>query len=100
MRLYTKISVVLTLLLMQVLALLTIHNSPPLYRTNDGRIVAEGDTDAAFLVVGTGGTIPPEYAGDVRAYGQADGAEGDSSRTETEKPARATKRSAGPSEDK
>ena len=42
---------------------MTIHNGAPLYRTNDGRIVAEGDTDAAFLVVGTGGTIPADSIG-------------------------------------
>jgi hypothetical protein len=86
---------------------MSVHDGPPLYRTNDGRIVAEGDTDAAFLVVGTGGTIPPEYAGDVKEYIKANPApdEGDSPQTDPAKqtddrPARATKRSAGPSEDK
>lgn len=86
---------------------MTIHHGPPLYRTNDGRIVAEGDTDAAFLVVGTGGTIPSEYAKDVKAYAEAnpEPAEGDSPQTDdakqtTDRPARAAKRAAGPSEDK
>ena len=86
---------------------MTIHKGAPLYRTNDGRIVAEGDTDAAFLVVGTGSTIPSEYAKDVKAYVEAhpEPAEGDSPQTDPEKqtddrPARAAKRSAGPSEDK
>lgn len=46
----------------------TIHEGAPLYRTNDGRIVAQGSTDAAFLVVGTGGTIPEEHAAAVKAY--------------------------------
>lgn len=70
----------------------TIHDGPPLYRTNDGRIVAEGDTDAAFLVVGTGGTIPAEFAKDVKAFVAS---------TPDPAPAKAaTKRHAGPSEDK
>jgi hypothetical protein len=83
---------------------MTIHNGPPLYRTNDGRIVAEGDTDAAFLVVGTGGTIPPEFAADVKEFVKAspapNEAPADLDSDSTTTPARATKRGAGPSEDK
>lgn len=49
---------------------MALHEGPPLYRTNDGRIVAQGDTAAAYLVVGTGCTIPAEHAAAVAAYGQ------------------------------
>lgn len=47
---------------------MSINSGPRLYRTDDGRIVAEGDPTATFLVVGQGGTIPAEYADAVKAY--------------------------------
>jgi len=47
---------------------MTVHTGDSLYRTADGRIVAEGDPDAAFLVVANGSTIPAEYASAVKAY--------------------------------
>lgn len=47
---------------------MTIHKGAALYRTNDGRIVAEGDPDAAFLVVAEGCQVPAEHAADIKAY--------------------------------
>lgn len=44
------------------------YTGETLYRTNDGRIVIEGDSDAAFLVVADGGRVPDEYADLVTAY--------------------------------
>lgn len=38
------------------------HEGPPLYRTVDDRVVEEGDPDAAFLLIGTGGQMSDEEA--------------------------------------
>ena len=70
-----------------------IHNGPTLYRTSDGRIVADGDPEAAFLVASEGVAIPAEYAADITAYTDAQAAK--------RRPSDATtKRSAGPTENK
>lgn len=42
--------------------------SERLYRTRDGEIVGEGNPDAAFLVVGEGCKVPPEWADAVEAF--------------------------------
>ena len=42
--------------------------SDRLYRTADDEIVAEGDDRAAFLVVGSSGAVPPEWADAVAEF--------------------------------
>lgn len=39
-----------------------------LYLTADGRIVREGDPAATSLLVGQGGTVPPEHEAAVEAF--------------------------------
>jgi len=77
---------------------MTVHTGDTLYRTADGRIVAEGDPDAAFLVATNGSTIPAEYAAAVKAYRTDTPAVGDTI-APLGRTAFAIKRG-GPSEDK
>lgn len=66
--------------------------SDRLYRTTDGEIVPEGDPRAAFLVVGAGGAVPPEWARAVDEYR----ASTEVPRAETPKPRRRSKKRAAP----